>query len=219
MKWNTEKRRLGDLIAYDKNPRILTDKQKAEIKKSLDKFDLVELPAINIDNTIIAGHQRIKILSELKGPNYEIDVRVPTEKLNEKDFQEYLLRSNRNKAEWDWNMLEADFDVELLLKSGFESFEVDVDKLNIDSCFADMDTKKKKVKIKECIVCKKPINMEVKYIIKDATFDNYNFKDSNDESKKIYETLKEFIQPNRKIHVIVIEDDVKNEEEDETLFS
>ena len=218
MNWTTEKRKLKDLLIYEKNPRILTPKQKEEITKSLNKFDLVEIPAINSDNTIIAGHQRISILKEIKGGEYEIDVRVPDKKLNEKDFKEYLLRSNRNKAEWDWNMLDTDFSVELLLGSGFESFEIDIDKLDIDSCFADMDMKKKKVKVKECIVCKKAISIDIKFIIRDKTFDNFNFKDNSDESKKIYETLKEFIKDGRKIHVIV-EEEEKKEGEDETLFS
>jgi len=212
IKWKTEKRKLGDLIPYEKNPRILTDKQKQEIRKSLNKYDLVEIPAINSDNTILAGHQRISILKEIKGSDFEIEVRVPDTKLNENDFKEYLLRSNRNGGEWDWNMLENDFEKDLLLGSGFEAFEIDIDKLNIDECFADMDTKKKKIKVKECIVCKKPISIEVKYIIKDASFENYNFKDSNDEAKKIYETLKDYIKKDRKIHVII--QDIESDEEE-----
>ena len=216
MIWKTEKRKLGDLIAYEKNPRILTDKQKGEIRKSLNKFDLVEIPVINIDNTLIAGHQRVKVLSELKGLDYEIEVRVPETKLSEKDFKEYLLRSNRNKAEWDWNMLESDFDVELLLDSGFESFEVDVDKISIDNLFSDMDSKKKPVKVKQCEICKKPVNLEVKYFIKNKTFENYSFKEAGDESKLIYERLKDLINDNRKIHIVIV--DIENKEDDETLL-
>lgn len=216
MIWKTEKRKLGDLIAYEKNPRILTDKQKGEIRKSLNKFDLVEIPVINVDNTLIAGHQRVKVLSELKGLDYEIEVRVPETKLSEKDFKEYLLRSNRNKAEWDWNMLESDFDVELLLDSGFESFEVDVDKISIDNLFSDMDSKKKPVKVKQCEVCKKPVNLEVKYFIKNKTFENYSFKEAGDESKLIYERLKDLINDNRKIHIVIV--DIENKEDDETLL-
>jgi hypothetical protein len=214
MKWKTERRKLKELVKYDKNPRILTDKQKSEIEKSLKKFDLVELPAINTDNTIIAGHQRITILSELYGGDYEIEVRVPDTKLNEKDFKEYLLRSNRNKAEWDWNMLETEFDTELLLGSGFESFEIDVDKLNIDSCFADMESKKKNVKVKNCEICKRGLGVEVKYFIKNNTFDNYAFKETNDEVRKIYEALKDYLNSNRDIHVIIV-DKVQFEEKEE----
>jgi hypothetical protein len=214
MKWTTEKRKLKDLIIYDKNPRILTSTQRGEIEKSLKKFDLVEIPAINKDNTIIAGHQRISVLKALKGDDYEIEVRVPETILNEKDFKEYLLRSNRNKAEWDWNMLDVEFDPGLLLEAGFESFEVDVDKLNIENCFADMEMAKKKVKVKECEVCKKAVSMDIKYFIKNKTFDDFNFKDSNDEVKIIYHRLKDILGM-RTLHIIIVE----NNSEDETISS
>jgi len=211
MKWKTEKRKIGDLIEYDKNPRILTDKQKEEIKKSLEKFNLVELPAINTDNTIIAGHQRCKILSELHGPDFEIEVRVPDKKLNDKDFQEYLLRSNRNKAEWDWEMLDLEFDTELLLDSGFECFEVEVDKANINNLFSDMDSKKKKVKIKNCELCSKPVTIDVKYFIKNKTFEGYVFKDKNDKTKIIYDRLKDLIGDDT-IHIVIVEN-IKDDDE------
>lgn len=215
IKWNTEKRKVGELIPYEKNPRILSNKQKIEIEKSLKKFSLVEIPAINKDNTIIAGHQRIQILQELYGSDYEIEVRVPNENLNEKDFKEYLLRSNRNKAEWDWNMLEDFYETDLLLESGFESFEVEIDKLNIDNCFADLEQKKKKIKVGECKVCGKPLGLEIKIFIQSKDFQDYSFKDDNDLSKLIYERLKDLINPNKKINIII--SDIQNNKEDETI--
>lgn len=201
MNWKTEKRKLKDLIPYEKNPRILTDKQKKEIEKSLKKFDLVEIPAINLDNKIIAGHQRVKILYELKGPEYEIEVRVPDKLLNENDFKEYLLRSNRNKADWDWEMINNDYDNSLLLESGFEEFEITIDSLNIDDCFKDKESIKKKVKVGKCEFCNKPLTTEVK-IIK-SSLDNYIFKEDNDLCKLIYEKIKGLTD--KKIHIIIEE--------------
>ena len=201
MNWKTEKRKLKDLMSYDKNPRILTSKQKQEIEKSLKKFSLVEIPAINTDNKIIAGHQRIKILTELYGGDYEIDVRVPSEKLNDEDYKEYLLRSNRNGAEWDWTILET-FDKELLLNSGFEPFEVDVDSVNIKKMFADMETIKKKVKVGSCSYCSGPLNLDVRYILKDKTFDNFKFGEKGEEVKLIFERLKDVIG-DKKINIVI----------------
>lgn len=123
MNWNNEKRTLGELIPYEKNPRVLTDKQRKDIEKSLKKFNLVEVPAINLDNKIIAGHQRIKILYELNGPDYEIDVRVPNRLLSEKEYKEYLIRSNANTGEWDWKVLDYDWDKDLLSDWGLEHIE------------------------------------------------------------------------------------------------
>jgi len=97
LKWKTEKRKINDLIPYSKNPRTLTTKQSEDLKKSLEKFDLAEIPAINTDNIIIAGHQRLKILQGIGKGATEIDVRVPNRKLNAKELEEYLLRRDRKK--------------------------------------------------------------------------------------------------------------------------
>jgi|FLOH01.1.fsa_nt_gi hypothetical protein len=120
MKWHNETRRLAQLIPFDYNPRQLTEKQYADLKASLTKFDLAEIPAINTDNTIIAGHQRIRIFAELHGMDYEIDVRVPDKKLGKKDLEEYLIRSNLNTGEWDWDVLANEFDTSELFEWGFD---------------------------------------------------------------------------------------------------
>ena len=65
LKWHNETRKISELVSFDKNPRRLTDMQRKHLQESLEKFGLVEVPAINIDNTIIAGHQRVKILAIL----------------------------------------------------------------------------------------------------------------------------------------------------------
>jgi len=202
MKWNTEKRKLKDLIVYEKNPRILTNKQKSEIEKSLKKFDLVEIPAINTNNRIIAGHQRIKILSELKGGDYEIDVRVPDKELNEKDFQEYLLRSNKNQAIWDWTILES-FGSDILLESGFEDFEVTLEDFNVDELFKDQDRENKKVKVDTCEFCKSGIRMSTNYVAKDLS--KLNYPKYNDKFKKLYNYVKDNFGDDDNIEIIIVE--------------
>lgn len=122
LKWHTETRIINELIPYEHNPRIMTAKQKADLQKSLEEFDLVEIPAINTDNKIIAGHQRLKILQLLGRGDEEIDVRVPNRKLTEDEFKRYNLRSNKNTGDWDWDLLSG-FDEDLLLDVGFSEVE------------------------------------------------------------------------------------------------
>lgn len=124
LKWNNQKRKLSDLKNYEHNPRKLSDKQKNDLKKSLEKFDLAEIPAINTDNTIIAGHQRISILRELYD-NCEIDVRVPNRQLTQHELQEYNIRSNKNTGEWDFDVLDLEFEKNDLLDWGFTKGELD----------------------------------------------------------------------------------------------
>jgi DNA modification methylase len=123
IQWTTTKRKLNELVPSQNNPRKLTEKQYDDLKKSLTKFDLAEIPAINTDNTILAGHQRLRILTELDGLDREIDVRVPNRQLTEEEAREYLIRSNKNLGEWDWEILKNDFDQSDLIDWGFEEID------------------------------------------------------------------------------------------------
>ena len=131
LQWKTEVRKLSDLIPVSYNPRSLSDKQAKDLKKSLLKFNLAEIPVINLDNTILAGHQRCKILAQIEGKDFEIDVRVPNRQLTPEDADEYLIRSNKNSGEFDFELLENHFSTEDLVDWGFDEdeFEHDVDDL------------------------------------------------------------------------------------------
>jgi DNA modification methylase len=122
--WRTEKRRVNDLLPYEKNPRKITDSQMEGLKESLKKFNLAEIPAINLDGKIVAGHQRIKALQLLGRGEEEIEIRVPNRKLTAAEFKEYLLTSNRSGGSWDWEILASDFDIDTLLASGFDSADL-----------------------------------------------------------------------------------------------
>jgi len=124
MKWTTEKRKINDLIPYDHNPRQMTEKQNGDLKKSLEKFDLVEIPAVNKDNTILAGHQRLRIMQMLGRGQEEIDVRVPDKQLTEQEVKEYNIRSNKNTGEWDFDALGNQFEIDELLEWGFDENEL-----------------------------------------------------------------------------------------------
>jgi DNA modification methylase len=123
LKWHNEKRKVNDLIPYEQNPRKMSEQEVENLKESIDRFNLVEIPAIDLDNKIIAGHQRMKILQMIGRGNEEIDVRVSNRKLTDDEFREYLLRSNKNTGSWDFDIL-ANFDGAELLNVGFEQDEI-----------------------------------------------------------------------------------------------
>ena len=139
--WHTEKRKVSDLLPHAKNPRQISDKQLADLKKSLRTFNLVEIPAIDLDNRILAGHQRLRVLELLGRGDEEIDVRVPNRKLSEKECEKYLLSSNALGGDWDFEKLKA-FDIDTLLTIGFdedtlssiwdENLEVESDDFNVE---------------------------------------------------------------------------------------
>lgn len=124
LSWKTERRKVKDLVAWDKNPRSISEEQKEKLKQSFERFNLVELPAIDKDNKIVAGHQRVMVLKLLGRENEEIEVRVPNRKLTEAEFKEYNLRSNKNTGEFDYELLGKYFEPELLEYVGFSAEEI-----------------------------------------------------------------------------------------------
>ena len=122
--WHTERRKVKDLIRYEKNPRKLSDVQLEGLKRSLKKFNVAELPCINTDGTLVAGNQRVLALSLLGRGEEEIEVRVPNRPLSDAEFRDYLLTSNRSGADWDFEKLAADFDLSELLNAGFDSLDL-----------------------------------------------------------------------------------------------
>ena len=122
--WHNERRRIDELVPYGNNPRRLTSKQRADLKASISRFHLVEVPAINTDNTIVSGHMRLKILSGIEGMDYEVDVRVPNRTLTEQEFKEYNIRANKNTGEFDFDILSSSFEYEDLQDWGFSDDEL-----------------------------------------------------------------------------------------------
>ena len=151
--WRTEKRLVKNLLPYEKNPRTISEKQIEDLKKSLKKFNLVEIPAVTPDGRIIAGHQRIKVLQLLGRGDEKIDVRVPNRKLTEKEYEQYLLTSNAVTADWDYEKLKS-FDLDLLLDIGFneedlsaiwdDHLEIENDDFNIEKALNELKEPKTK---------------------------------------------------------------------------
>ena len=123
LQWHTEQRKVDDLVPHAKNPRTLSEKQRADLEASIIKFNLVEIPAINLDNGVLAGHARLKIMQALGRGQTEIDVRVPNRALTPKECEEYLLRSNKNTGSWDYDLLKT-FDTSFLLEIGFDDTDL-----------------------------------------------------------------------------------------------
>lgn len=118
LEWHTEQRKISALIPWEKNPRQMTEKQAKDLRISLERFNLISIPAIDTDNTIISGHQRMKIMQLLGRGDEIIDVRVPNRKLTEAEVEEANLRENKNVGEWDFDAL-ASFDVDMLKGVGW----------------------------------------------------------------------------------------------------
>lgn len=123
LQWHTVQKQVKSLIPQEINPRVITDKQMSALKRSLKKYGLVEIPALDIDGKILAGHQRIKALHLLGRSDEIIDVRIPNRKLTDDEAKQYLIASNSLGGAWDFEKLKS-FKLDLLTDLGFNKSEL-----------------------------------------------------------------------------------------------
>ena len=114
-----------DLKPATYNPRQISTKQFKDLKASIKKFGLVDPIIINKDNTVIGGHQRLKICKELK--YIEIDCVVLD--LSKEEERELNIRLNKNTGDFDMDILANEFDIDELTDWGFKHIDLDI---NID---------------------------------------------------------------------------------------
>lgn len=120
LQWETKKVKVKDLIQLDINPRKISEQKKQKLIESLEKFNLVEIPAVNTDMQIIGGNQRVTALMLVGRGDEDIDVRMPNRTLTKKEVKEYAIISNTHAGEFDFEILELEFaDIELV-EIGFD---------------------------------------------------------------------------------------------------
>ncbi len=124
IEWSTQKRKLSELVPASYNPRKLSKKAYYDLKQSLEKFNLADLPSVNTNNVIISGHQRVRVLTDIYGRNHEIEVRVPNRLLDLAEERELNIRANKNLGQWDWDILGNEFEIEELKLYGFDEDEM-----------------------------------------------------------------------------------------------
>ena len=126
--WTNEQRRLSDLIPWPRNPRQIKQDQAKRLNESLDDFGLVETIAIGPGNEVYNGHQRLNVWAEQHGPDFEVDVRVSSRELSEKERERLTVLLHKGAAgEWDFDTLANEFELDELLEWGFEPFELGLD--------------------------------------------------------------------------------------------
>lgn len=124
-----EKRRLSELRPAEYNPRKALTPEDAEyqkIKNSIEHFGYVDPIIVNMDGTIIGGHQRYTVLLDLGHTEAEVSV----VNLNKEDEKALNIALNKITGEWDNLKLKdllveldiGDYDIGL---TGFNTQELD----------------------------------------------------------------------------------------------
>ena len=197
LSWKTEQRFVKDLMIAEINPRKISQEQKEALTRSLEKFNLADIPVLNTDNTIISGNQRLQILYELGNGDEKIDVRVPNRKLNDEELKEYMLIANTHAGVFDAELLEVHFEN---VKIDFEiplEFEQEKESRNINllnNTDLDQDIEKFKAGIRKAIQIEfEPKDYEeaqqlVKYCRDNSLYIGKFLIDKLKQEKKTHET-------------------------------
>lgn len=144
--WHVETRKISRLKRHKSNPRRLSKEQHAHLQISLDKFGLIDEPICNVDGSIIAGHQRIRILKS-QGVK-EVPCKIPDRELTQKEVDELLIRHNKNIGTWDDDILANEWELVDLFEYGFTADELELD---------DEDKAPAEKKEKTCPNCGEPV--------------------------------------------------------------
>jgi ParB-like chromosome segregation protein Spo0J len=120
------------LTGWKFNPRQISVEHGKRLLDSLTEFGQFQTIAITPDNTIVDGHQRNAVwaASDKYGPDYEVDVRVASRNLTDKERAKLVVLAHKGATgEWDFDALAnlPGIDVADLVEFGFDEAELGVD--------------------------------------------------------------------------------------------
>ncbi len=125
MEWIPVTKKLSELEPWTRNPRQINEVQAKRLKESFEEFGQVETIAIGPDNEIYNGHQRLNVLMQENGGDYEIECRQSDKALSEKEREKLTVFLHKGAAgEWDWDILANEFEMDDLIDWGFEEWEL-----------------------------------------------------------------------------------------------
>lgn len=109
------------------NPRTIKKHQLDKLKKSIKDFpEMLELRPIVIDNDnhVLGGNMRLKALKELNHKQIPI-VRIGD--ITDDKKRQFIIKDNVGYGDWDWEMLNADWDMNELKDWGLDVAEFKID--------------------------------------------------------------------------------------------
>ena len=117
---------INDLRINDTNPRNIESSKFAKLVKSVKNFPaMLEIRPIVIDqdNVILGGNMRYKAC--VKAGLEKVPI-LKVENLTDDQKQEFIIKDNVGFGEWDWEILEEEWDADLLQEWGLD-VEFDTD--------------------------------------------------------------------------------------------
>ena len=138
---------INEIKINPNNPRIIKDDKFKKLVKSIQEFPkMLEIRPIvvNDDMIVLGGNMRLKACKEagLK----ELPV-IKANDLTEEEQRQFIIKDNVSGGEWDWDLLENDWDTEILEDWGLDVPFENMDEPNFDELIEEEKNKPATMKI------------------------------------------------------------------------
>ena len=131
--------KISNLKANPKNPRIIKDDKFKKLVKSLQEFPemMEKRPMVcvtDVDGKLfpLGGNMRLKALQELKYKEIPNEWVMLADEWTEEKRQEFVIKDNVGFGEWDWEELNADWDLQQLEDWGLDVPEWEAEELEAE---------------------------------------------------------------------------------------
>jgi ParB-like chromosome segregation protein Spo0J len=133
--------KISEVKVNPNNPRLIKDDKFAKLVQSIK--DLPQMLAIrpivvNADMIVLGGNMRLKACKEAGLKEVPI---IIADNLTEDQQREFLIKDNVSGGEWDWNMIQSEWDTNELAEWGLDvvGFDLDSDALGTEFSLPDGD--------------------------------------------------------------------------------
>ena len=125
----TIKVKIADIKVNPNNPRLIRDDKFAKLVQSIKDFpQMLEIRPIvvNADMIVLGGNMRLKACKEAGIKEVPI---IIADNLTEEQQREFLIKDNVSGGDWDWNMIQSEWDTNELAEWGLDvpQFASDID--------------------------------------------------------------------------------------------
>jgi len=120
---------IGSVLLNQDNPRILKDDKFKKLVKSVKEFpQMLQIRPIvvNSDMVVLGGNMRLQACK--KAGLKEVTI-IKADNLTEEQQKEFIIKDNVGFGEWDWDMINNDWNTEEVEEWGLDIPEFEVDEV------------------------------------------------------------------------------------------
>jgi hypothetical protein len=121
---NIEKVNISSVRLSPTNPRVIKDDKFHKLVRSIQEFpEMLEIRPIVVDEEgfVLGGNMRFKACKEAGLKEVYI---IRANDLTEEQKKEFVIKDNASFGDWDWEVLQSEWDLDLVGDWGVDVFEI-----------------------------------------------------------------------------------------------